>query len=83
MSNILLSDGKNAVQAMPILNIGSTAGAASIDVSSMKVIEFDSPVTVYIGTATTPAFTVAANKAYTVDGIDSLHVDAAVNYIYV
>ena len=73
---------RGALQVMPLQNFGSTSGADDIDVSNMQVIEFDVSVTVYKDSASTATFTVAANKPYSVVGVNSIHVSAAVNYLY-
>jgi len=82
MSRNLPRAGGDAVQCMPIENHGSTSGAANIDVTNMAFIEFDSAVTVYWEGETSKTFDVAKNKIYGVEGINTLHVSAAVNYIW-
>ncbi len=73
----------DVMQVMNLKNRGATTGAADIDVKDMKMIEFDAPVTIYWDGNTTDIFNAPANRTYGVANISTLHVSAAVNYIWV
>lgn len=73
------------VQAFPAHpnKVGKTSGAATIDTSDMYMIIFDAEVTVYFNGNSSNTYTMAAEVPKVIAAVSSIHVNAAVNYMYV
>ncbi len=73
------------VQAFPIDpdKMGSTSGADTIDTSDMSLIKFDTAVTTYYNGNSLDTFDWLAGEAMIVTAVTSIHVDKAVNYMWV
>ena len=82
MANVLPGDGRNVMQVFPLINIGSTSGADTIDVTGMHLLVFDTDVTIYINGVSSETFALPAMTPLGVTEVESLHVDAATNYLY-
>ena len=83
MANVLPGDGRNSIQIFPLLNLDSESGAATIDVSDMDLIMFDTDLTIYINGASGDTFFLTLMTPLGVGSISSIHVSAATNYMYV
>jgi len=82
MANILPGDGRDVMQVFPVSNLGSTAGAATIDTTDMHLIVFDTDITIYINGVSGSTFALPKVTPIGIGDITSIHVSAATNYMY-
>lgn len=63
--------------------VDKTTGAATITTTDMDVIIFDTDVTVYFDGNSSATYNWSADIARCITKVSSIHVNTAVNYMYV
>ena len=74
----------NKIMVFPMKKgcFGSTSGADDIDTTSMVAIKFDAEVTVYVNGDSANTYILDRAEPAGVEYCDSIHVDAAVDYVW-
>ena len=73
------------IQCFPVdpSKMNKTTGAATIDASGMDIIIFDAAVTVYFDGVSSYTYDWSAEHPKVITNVTSIHVDKAVNYMWV
>jgi hypothetical protein len=79
-----LDENMNDVQVFPLKKgcFGETSGPEDIDTSAMTAIKFDEEVTIYVDGDTSHTYTLERAEPAGVEYCDTIHVDAAANYVW-